>query len=258
MSAPAFYYLAITASNLSVTVEVNSFPVYSHEMFPAPLEQSIAINQYLRLENTLFVTLSPITPNEEKIDLSDYSFSITIKAYNRGEMVGPDTGETIYKANLDDVAGDGLPRFPMTFEETFTNEGFDFSETIQKLKPVSQEEALDFSKQLYAMFENQDAEGFFSVSEPYLVDYCQAYNHPVPQFRQMMLQMLKDTLAESPVRPQKPEEIQVVPSQNGLIWIPKRSDQPLPLLVTKEDEDGAFTQYPVMIGKIGGEMYIVR
>ena len=260
MTAPAFYYIALTASNLTVSVEVNSFPVYPQEIFPTPVERSIAINQFLQLDNVLRITVAPLEPVEGIPDMSEYDLNLKVKSYEKGEMVGPDTGNIVYTANLSELLTEleDLPSFPITFEQNFKNERFDFSDTINRLKPVTEAEAAEFSNTLIGLLENKDVEGFFELSDLSTLSYCVAFNEDFDQFRAMMVDGIKADLEESPIRPVEEDGIQLISSSDSRIWVPKRTDQALPLLVTQEDETGSFTEFPVMIGKIDGQMQVIR
>jgi hypothetical protein len=270
MSFP-IYHLETKIERCRVIVRLNDVPVVDltaggeqPEWFAPP------INLYLvGRANALDVEVSPLPRADGSPgDFGDVSVEGAVRVFGKGDAVAPGEGPAVLNLT---VMGDLAQRIdaaakreealsvPQAFGFFFDNEGPNFTADLAGGEGLGDEEALrDYAIRLRDLARAGDSEGLAAEMEPKVEAYAAAYGSAAEPIRQSLRDVLRtEYMPRGILTDFERGDVELSPCANG--WLCElRRPGGRPLLQTPPGADGSSMQIPVVVGRRGGALRVVR
>lgn len=247
------YYFEVTAENCRVDAFINGFPFYELQAkyktyFACPMNIGL-----IEGENEIEVVVAPalgdvvggdgVKPPEAKIEL---------KLYENKTVSGPEHGEVLESQTVSSFMAVKVP---------FENQtAIDFSAFFDSLEPVEDEkELLDFVRKLTSKGWAGDV-GFFQQAFDFkLEQYAKAYYENPNAYKTMAMDFLtRQVLGNLPEDYLEQVALTVLkPYNDKKIWHAMLPDGE-EILFSQPDEDGNMGFVRVYLGKIQGQIMVIR
>jgi len=242
MAQPDFYHLEVDSDNVEFTCYLNGVPVYMAED-EQTANVSLPVHLYMvGKDNKLKIEAEAIDNSRAGI------IKAQVVAYQQGEIVTTDaekTGETNIEMEVADK---------VTKEILFNNDKYDFSAVLVNGDKLSEEQVLEYAKELTTYKEVADAAGFVGEMELKIQDYSSSYPYTANQMRAGLTQQFEQSFFKEKSEAVALDRISVIGYNDGGIW-EIRIDG---VEFLTYNEDGGSMQMPVYVASVNGTMSIVR
>ncbi len=240
---PEFYQLLYNADNVAGTVSINGFTIA--EMDGQSGSGSASLNVWLTGENE-------IRADVKKSDVSlPCSFSVGLSKMSAGDIV-----DTMGKGNvfsIDKTDTDFKAGKTVTVTKKFKS-ALDFSSSLAKTQAADEKEILAYAVKIHGLFSRKDADAIVKEFSIKLGDYDTAFSSSgsAGEFKSM----LTDEILKGKVEKLDTAKLKLIKEgPSGGVW---HVFQGTNELIRISLPDGGMMQMPVYIGKINGEMKVVR
>lgn len=247
------YYLEVTAENCIVNARINGFPFYElnakyKTYFACPMNIGLVEGT-----NALEVDILPaIGELAEGNDVPEPEAKIEVKLYENKTVSGPELGEVLRAQTVKSF---------LTAEVPFENESdIDFSAFFDSLEPIEDENELrEYVKKFVSKAWASDV-GFFQQAFDFkFKQYAEAYYERPEDYKRMGMGFLTDfVLAQLPDDYAERSALTVFrPFNDRKIWHAMLPDGE-EVLYTKPDADDNVSFVRIYLGKIGGQITVIR
>ncbi|HOW83532.1 MAG TPA: hypothetical protein PK573_13295 [Spirochaetota bacterium] len=240
---PVFYQLIYNADNVAGTVSINGFTIA--ELDGQSGSGSASLNVWLTGENE-------ISADVKKSDGEQpCSFSVGLSKMSAGDIVdtmGKGNVFSIEKTDTDFKAGKTI-----TVSKKFKS-ALDFSSSLAKTQAADEKEILAYAVKIHGLFSRKDADAIVKEFSIKLGDYDTAFSSSgsAGEFKSM----LTDEILKGKVEKLDTVKLKLIKEgPSGCIWRVVQGTNELIRIVLP---DGGIMEMPVYIGKINGEMKVVR
>lgn len=273
------YYLEMSVRGGNVQVLVNELKL---ERVQGGSGGTLAkpINTHLVGEkNELKIRALPAQLESGKISkVSDLHIVGTVKRYESGDVVSPEGGDVLERFDFDEVIAKreqafaeefnptniegqvSIPEvtFPIEHTITFDNEGVSFQKLLMGGAVIEDEDQLlSYAERLRSLMKERNAEALYQEFKPKFDDYRAAYPEISGDFAVVFPNFLREQFfPEGPITEFDQSDIELRSWCEGRIWELYRKPKE-PFFATKGLE-GSILELPVFVGKIDGELKVVR
>lgn len=252
-----YYYLDIDMHHCSVIGEVNGFPCYKYNAkFPG--NYAYPINAFLTRNNKIKLYIFRIEGDESTAD--EFKEKVTlegsVKLHYEGGVSAPETGDIIAQFDKSAITSES---FPMVLELNFNNEDYDFSKTMYQIKQLTDEnEIRNYALHLYDLLINKDYASFMNELEYKISEYQEAFYDSITEIQNETNDFLR-TLAGSLKIPENIDAsiFELTPVCDGRIMKIDLKGKDY-LFETEPDDDDAFYFLRIYVGKVDGELKVIR
>lgn len=262
--AQPIYHLEAFASDCHAVIGVNGFPAVSlTSANGVPVTFAPPINPCLcGARNTLEVTIHPaLRAGGRPTSFGDASVRGSVKRYDRGGIVAPDTGEVVVGFGITDELRERVREekleLPVSFTVPFATEGVDFSAELLDGPVFSDRDALlAYALRLRDLLASGDGAALAEEMEAKAQVWSRAYLQPAEVYSRAIREGLSELASGRPAVDFDGDQLELTPCCGGRVWGLARKGG-LPLLQV-EFPDGSSSRIPVFAGVRDGALRVVR
>lgn len=252
MKEPVIYF-EVTAENCNVNARINGFPFYELKAkyktyFACPMNIGL-----IKGDNNIEVLITPALDDIVSGEgLKPPKAKLELKVYENKTVSGPEFGEVLKSQTVNSYLAVSVP---------FENQtDIDFSDFFDSLEPIDDEvELLNFLRQVTSRASEQDV-GFFRRAFNFkLNQYAYAYYEDAIFYNSMAIEFLNQKVLQNLPSDYLDQVSLIVfkPYLNKKIWhamLPNGKE----VLFSKPDEDDNIAFIRLYLGKINGEITVIR
>jgi hypothetical protein len=259
MPAGPIYHLEITVGGCALLALLNGFPVVSRVGEDVAIEAP-PVNPFLVGQgNTLVMEVSASPGSSaDSADLSGVTLVVKVKAYEPGDIVAPESGEAIAAYDLAEAPPESRTGLPLTATLTFETEGPSFRPLLLEGPVLESADAVrDYALRLRDLVRAKSVRELQAEFAPKLRDYVTAYSLGDVDAAGAFAEFLTaEFIPAGPV-------LDFDRSDLGIkLWCGGRIAEVTlgegELLAARADSEGSRYTLPVYVGRVDGQLRVVR
>jgi hypothetical protein len=227
------------------------------------------VNPYLvGSANQVELEVTPLANGEPIDDFSGVLIEATVRCYEKGMPVAPDSGPVVRALPFMDRLGERVKQaqaqnlplaVPQRLVERFDNDVVSFAPELLMAAPLADLEAVtDYGLRLRDLMRAGDVDALVAELAGKVRAYAAGYDEPEDRMRQSLVQVLRDEYAARGFRADfERGDIALAPCAEGRLCELRRAPASA-FIETEPDESGNPMRMPVVVGLHDGKLGVVR